>query len=60
MGWLKKLFGRQETHEQWLEKHPGKESTKSVPTAQTDAEQQATRARMEEEMGARKTMRDEP
>lgn len=60
MGWLKKLLRRQDTHEQWLEKHPGKESTKSIPTAQSDDERQATRARMEEEMGARQTMRDEP
>jgi hypothetical protein len=59
MGWLKKLLGREETHERWLEKHPGKASTKSVPTAADPEAEAATRARMEGEMSAARDKRDQ-
>ncbi len=43
-------MGREETHEEWLAKHPGKESTKSAPMAVDEEQEAATRARMEGEM----------
>jgi hypothetical protein len=57
MGWLKKLLGREETHEEWLAKHPGKESTKSAPPMKDEAQEAATRARMEGEMDAARERR---
>jgi hypothetical protein len=57
MGWLKKLLRREETHEEWLAKHPGQESTKSVPRAVDEAEEAATRARMEGEMDSARERR---
>jgi hypothetical protein len=59
MGWLKKLLGREESHEEWLAKHPGKESTKSAPPAVDLDQEAATRARMEGEMDAARDRRDQ-
>ncbi|MFN0146930.1 MAG: hypothetical protein ACKVT1_10485 [Dehalococcoidia bacterium] len=50
MGWLKKLVGKEETHEEWLVKHPGKGAMKTVEAAVSDEEQAAMRSRMEQEM----------
>jgi len=50
MSWLKKLLPRRDSHEEWLAKHPGKDSTVSLPIINSEAEQQATRKRMEDEM----------
>lgn len=58
MGWLKKLLGREETHEQWLEKHPGKSSAKTVPPASDPEADAATRARMEGEMAEAREKRE--
>lgn len=57
MGWLKKLFGKEETHDEWLAKHPGKEATKSVPPAVDLDQEAATRTRMEGEMDAARERR---
>jgi len=59
MGWFKKLIHRQDTHEEWLAKHPGKESSKSLPPVSSDDEQQATRSRMEGEMDTQRAGRKE-
>ncbi|MEX0782886.1 MAG: hypothetical protein WD557_09565 [Dehalococcoidia bacterium] len=60
MGWLKKLLGREETHEEWLAKHPGKESSKSAPPMVDEEQEASTRARMEGEMDAARDRRDQP
>ena len=57
MGWLKKLLHRQDSHEQWLAKHPGKDSSKYVPPPDNADERQATRTRMEGEMDSQRTDR---
>lgn len=58
MGWLKKLLGKEQTHEQWLAAHPGKESTKSAPPAVDHEEQARIRANMEAEMDASREKRN--
>lgn len=59
MGGLKKLFGKEEAHEEWLARHPSKDSTKSAPPA-IDLDQEArTRARMEGELDAARERRDQ-
>ncbi|MBA4179033.1 MAG: hypothetical protein C0506_00435 [Anaerolinea sp.] len=57
MGWLKKLLGKEESREEWLAAHPGKESKKSEAPP-VDLEQEArTRATMEGEMDAAREKR---
>lgn len=60
MSWLKKILPRRGTHEEWLAKHPGKESTQSAPPPNSDDEQQATRKRMEGEMDTERAGRNRP
>ncbi len=50
MGWLKKILGREESHEAWLEAHPGKGSMAAPPAGISDEEQAAMRGRMEKEL----------
>lgn len=58
MGWLKKLLGKEETREEWLAAHPGKESKKSEAPP-IDLEQEArTRATMEGELNSAREKRD--
>ena len=58
MGWLKKLLGKEKTHDEWLATHPGKESKKSEAPP-LDLEQEArTRAAMEGEMNSARQKRD--
>ena len=58
MGWLKKLLGREHTHDEWLAKHPGKESKNAPPPAVSESDQADTRARMEREMAEQSKKRD--
>ena len=60
MSWLKKLLGREQSHEEWLAEHPGKGAPKSMPPAVSDEEEKATRSRMENELDAQRTKRQQP
>jgi len=59
MRWLKKILGRQDTHEQWLEKHPGKGASKSVGAVVSQDEEASVRAHMEEELDRQRERREE-
>lgn len=59
MGWLKKLLGRQETHEEWLEAHPGKHSNKSAPPSISAEDEKGMRDRMEAELDAQRAKRED-
>lgn len=58
MRWLNKLLGRQQTHEEWLEAHPGKHSNKSAPPSISAEEERQTRERMETEMDEQRARRE--
>lgn len=58
MGFLKKLFGKERTHEEWLEANPGKSSKNAPPPEVDPIEEKATRDRMEAEMTAARTKRE--
>ena len=59
MGFLNKLLRREKSHEQWLEEHPGKGKMSAMDqTEATEAQQLATRERMEAEMAAKKLERE--
>ena len=58
MGWLKKILGREDSHEEWLEKHPGKGAPKAMPPLTTADEDASVRAHMEEELAAQRTRRE--
>jgi len=60
MSWLKKLLGREQSHEDWLAEHPGKGAPTSMPPAVSDEEEKATRSRMENELDAQRTKREQP
>lgn len=58
MRWLKKLLGKQQSHEDWLAEHPGKDSAKHEPPP-VDHEQEArSRAKMEGELDDARKLRD--
>jgi hypothetical protein len=57
MGLLKKLLGRERTHEQWLEAHPDKGAPKTGSVAFSTEEKARTRATMEEGMKAQREKR---
>ena len=59
MGWLKKLLGREKSHEEWLAEHPGKEARHSPPELVTEEEGQAMRERMEAELDTAREKRDQ-
>ncbi len=50
MSILDKLFRRKPSHEEWLAAHPGKGRITMDAPAISDAEQAATRSRMEAEL----------
>lgn len=52
MGFLKKLLGKEKSHEEWLAAHPGKHSTSAPPPEASKEEAAATRARMEGELAS--------
>ena len=57
MGILDKLLRRKDTHEEWLEKNPGKgKVTMGAPGVSAD-EEAATRSRMEGELDAQRDKR---
>ena len=60
MGWLKKLMGKEQSHEEWLAAHPGKESAKSAPVAVDLEEQARIRKSMEAEMTTDRDKRASP
>lgn len=60
MGWLKKLLGKDESHDKWLAAHPGKESTKSLPPSVDEEERARVRSHMEEEMDSASQKRNAP
>jgi hypothetical protein len=58
--WIKKLLGKEQTHEEWLAAHPGKGSTsKGAPGIVTPEEEARVRSQMEGELDAQRTKRDE-
>jgi len=59
MGWFKKLLGREQTHEEWLSAHPGKESSKGEAPSISSQEEARMRATMEQEMDAQRQKRDQ-
>ncbi len=59
MSWFKKLIGRQETHEQWLEKHPGKGAPSAPPPLNSPEDDAAVRSHMEEELAEQRRRREE-
>jgi hypothetical protein len=54
MGWLKRLFGRQEAHEDMLESHPDSEVSRVTPVIGSEEEEREARARMEAELEAQR------
>ncbi len=58
MGWLKKILGREESHEKWLEKNPGKGAPKAMPPMTTAEEDASVRANMEKELDAQRGRRE--
>jgi hypothetical protein len=58
MGILKKLLRRNESHEQWLEQHPGKSSVSVDAPAISLVDEAATRTRMEAELEQQRTRRE--
>jgi hypothetical protein len=59
MRWLKKIIGREETREQWLEKHPGKGAPKAAPPMTSPEEDALVRSHMEEELAEQRKRREE-
>lgn len=60
MSWVKKLLGRDQSHEEWLAEHPGKGAPKAMPPAVSAEEEQATRGRMERELDEQRSKREKP
>ena len=50
MGWLKKVLGKEQSHDDWLAAHPGKGSMAAPPAGVSPDEQAAMRGRMEKEL----------
>jgi hypothetical protein len=55
---LSKLFRRGDNHEEWLVKHPGKESVSVDAPSISATDEAATRSRMESELNEQRTRRD--
>jgi hypothetical protein len=53
MGWLKRLFGRGDSHEE-LESHPDPEVSRVTPVIGSEEEEREARARMEAELEAQR------
>ncbi len=58
MRWLNKLLGRQQTHEEWLEAHPGKHSNTSAPPSISAEDERGMRDRMEAELDEQRAKRE--
>jgi hypothetical protein len=58
MGWLKRILGREKSHEEWLADHPGKSSDKHVEAEVDQDEQARIRASMEEDLAGQRAQRD--
>ena len=56
---LQKLFGRKQTHEEWLAAHPGKESTKAPPMTIDEDERQRMRVQREGELDQQRDARQD-
>ncbi len=57
MGWLKKLLGREKSHDQWLAEHPGKGSDKHVEAEVDHDERARIRATMENDLAEKREQR---
>lgn len=63
MSLLDKILRRDnsvESHDRWVEAHPGKGAMPAPPPAVDPAEERATRARMEAELDSQRAKRDIP
>jgi hypothetical protein len=58
MSWLRRLLGREKSHEQWLAEHPGKSSDKYVEAEFDEEERDRIRAGMERDMEQARERRD--
>lgn len=54
MGWLKRLFGRGDAHDEMLEPHPDSEVSRVTPIIGSEEEEREARARMEAELEAQR------
>ncbi len=57
MGWLKKMLGREKTHDQWLAEHPGKSSDKHIEDKVDEGERDRIRAAMEDDLAEKREQR---
>lgn len=57
MRWLRRLLGREKSHEEWLAEHPGKSSDKYADAEVDEAERDRVREHMEQEMGEARAKR---
>jgi hypothetical protein len=58
MSILDRILRRKTSHEDWLEAHPGKGKVTMNAPIVSDAEEAATRSRMEGELAAQRVKRD--
>lgn len=58
MSIFSKLFRRGDNHEEWLVKHPGKESVSVDAPSISANDEAATRSRMEKELDQQRATRD--
>jgi len=58
MGFLKRLLGKEQSHEEWLAEHPGKEAKKAEPLAVDEDEQARAREHMEQDLAAAREKRE--
>lgn len=56
MGWLKKLTGKSDDREKWLESHPGKRSLSAAPE-ESPEHAAKIRAQMEQELDTQRDNR---
>jgi hypothetical protein len=54
MGWLKRLFGRSDSHEETLNPNPDVETRHVTPIVGSEEEEREARARMEAELEAQR------
>jgi hypothetical protein len=54
MGWLKRLFGRNDSHDDGLSPNPDMEAPRAAPILGSEEEEREARARMEAELEAQR------
>lgn len=57
MRWLKRLLGREKSHEQWLAENPGKSSDRYVEAEVDHDERDRIRASMEDDLAEKREQR---